>query len=95
MNFTREVEDHLPTIDEHGNRLTLIRIRTLETIERSVGPTEVERHRRHTLPGYGHVRPLSDTEFEVFRGRLKLRLDLEAMQPDRDTTDHLRGVAGD
>ena len=74
MPVIREIEDHLPAIDEHGNRKTLIRIRTFEAVFRSVGPVEVERHRRYTLPGYGHVSPLSDTEFEVFNGRFKLTL---------------------
>jgi hypothetical protein len=69
-----EIEEHLLTIDEQGNRRTLICIRTFEAVYRSVGPLEVERHRRYTLPGYGHVTPLSATEFEVFHGRFKLRL---------------------
>jgi hypothetical protein len=79
----REVEERLPTIDEHGNRMTLIRTRTLETVLGAIGPAEIERNRRHTLPGYGHVWPLSDTEFEVFHGGAKLRLDLDALQPTR------------
>jgi hypothetical protein len=46
----REVEDHIPTIDEHGNRRVLIRTRTMETVLGPIGPVEVEHSRRLTLP---------------------------------------------
>ena len=72
----REVEDQVPTVDERGHRHVVIRTRKLETILGSVGPTEIERERRHTLPGQGHVIPLSDTEFEVFHNHAKLHLDI-------------------
>ena len=72
----REVEDHIPTVDDGGNRRTLIRMRTLETVLGPAGPTEVERDRRYTLPGHGHVSRLSDTEFEIFHDHVKLRLDV-------------------
>ena len=72
----REVEDQVPTVDERGYRHVVIRTRKLETILGSVGPTEIERERRHTLPGQGHVIPLSDTEFEVFHNHAKLHLDI-------------------
>jgi hypothetical protein len=80
----REVEDEVPTIDEHGNRHVVIRTRALETVLGPIGPVEIERDRRLTLPGHGHVIPLSDTEFEVFRDHLKLRLDVEALQNQGD-----------
>jgi hypothetical protein len=71
----REVEEQIPTLDEHGNRWTLIRTRTLEAVQGPIGPAEIERNCRHTLPGYGHVYPVSDTEYEVFQGRIRLRVD--------------------
>jgi hypothetical protein len=71
----REVEDHIATVDERGNRQMVIRTLTLERVLGSVGPTEIERERRHTLPGHGHVIRLSDTEFEVFHDHTKLHLD--------------------
>lgn len=80
----REVEEQIPIIDEHGSRRTLIRIRTLETVVGPMGPAEIERDRRHTLPGYGHVYPVSDKEYEMFHGRIKLRVDPEAsLAPQR------------
>jgi hypothetical protein len=75
----REAQDQIPTIDECGNPRIVICTRTLETVLGSVGATEVERGRRHTLPGYGHVRRVSDTEFEVFHGGAKLKLDIDAL----------------
>ena len=77
---TREVEERLATIDEHGHRMTIIRTRTLETVLGPAGHVEIEHRRRHTLPGHGHVSQLSDTEFIVFHDGLKLRLDATAMQ---------------
>jgi len=71
----REVEEQIPTIDESGNRWTLIRTRSLETVLGPIGPTEIERERRHTVPGYGHAYPVSATEYEVFQGRMRLRVD--------------------
>ena len=79
----REIEDEIPTIDERGNRRVVIRTRTMETVLGPVGPTEVEKGRRLTLPGHGHVVSLSDTEFEVFRDHLKLRLDTDAARRPR------------
>jgi hypothetical protein len=73
-----EIEDKIPTIDDHGNRYVVIRTRTMETVLGPIGPTEVERSRRLTLPGHGHVIELSDTEFETFRDRTKLKLDTNA-----------------
>ena len=72
----REVQDTIPTIDEHGNRHFLIRTRELETVLGPVGPLEVERQQRLTLPGHGHVHALSDTEFEVFHNHMRLRVDV-------------------
>ena len=74
----REIQDETPTIDGNGNRRVLIRTRTIETVLGPIGPAGVERSRRVTLPGHGHVIPLSDTEFEVFRDRSKLTLDTNA-----------------
>jgi len=74
LRTERELEERLTVTDAHGNRMTLIRIRTIKTLWRSVGSVEVETARRYTLPGYGHVRRVSDTEFEVFAGRIRLRL---------------------
>ena len=82
----REVEDQVPTVDERGHRHVVIRTRKLETILGSVGPTEIERERRHTLPGQGHVIPLSDTEFEVFHNHAKLHLDIGGL--------HATGTSG-
>ena len=79
----REIEDEILTIDDHGNRHVVIRTRTLETVLGPIGPTEVERSRRLTLPGHGHVIELSDTEFEVFRDRTKLKLDTNASRAQR------------
>ena len=79
----REIEDKIPTIDDHGNRHIVIRIRTMETVLGPIGPTEVERSRRLTLPGHGHVIELSDTEFELFRDRTKLKLDTNASRAQR------------
>ena len=72
----REVCDNIPTIDEHGLRRTVIRTRTLETVLGPVGPVEVERDARYTLPGYGHVARTSETEFETFQDHMRLRLDV-------------------
>src|SRR4029453_2485604 len=47
----REAEDRIPTIDDHGNRHMVIRTRTIETVLGPIGPVEVERKRRLTLPG--------------------------------------------
>ena len=74
----REIEDKISTIDDHGNRFIVIRTRTMETVLGPIGPTEVVRDCRLTLPGKGHVIPLSDTEFEVFRDHTKLKLDTNA-----------------
>jgi len=71
----REIEDKISTIDDDGNRRIVIRTRTMETVLGPIGPTEVVRNCRLTLPGSGLVTPLSDTEFEVFRDRTKLTLD--------------------
>ena len=71
----REVCDNIPTIDEHGLRRTVIRTRTLETVLGPVGPVEVERDARFTLPGYGHVVRTSETEFETFQDHMRLRVD--------------------
>lgn len=76
----REAEDRIPTIDERGNRYLLIRTRTMETVRGPVGPVEVERRCRLTLPGHGHVFAVSDTEFEVFHSRARLRIDAAAPQ---------------
>src|SRR6478609_4106874 len=38
----RTVEEYIPTIDEHGTRRILIRIRTLETVLGPTGPAEIE-----------------------------------------------------
>ena len=73
----REVEEYIPTIDEHGTRRILIRISTLETVLGPTGPAEIERARRHTLPGHGHVHSISPQEYEVFHGGLRLRVDPE------------------
>jgi len=77
---TREVEERLATIDEYGHRMTVIRTRTLETVLEHAGRIEIERSRRHTLPGHGHVSRLSDTEFVVFHDGLKLRLNATETQ---------------
>ena len=74
MQDTHDIEERLPIVDANGRRMTLIRTRTFRVVLRSVGPVEVEKSRRHTLPGYGHVRQVSDTEFEVFRGGFRLKL---------------------
>jgi hypothetical protein len=71
----REVSDDIPTIDQHGRRRTVIRTRTVETVLGPVGPIDVERDARYTLPGYGHVARTSETEFETFRDHIRLRLD--------------------
>jgi hypothetical protein len=72
----REAEDRIATIDDHGNRFLVIRTRTLETMLGPIGPVEVERKRRLTLPGHGHVFAVSDTEFEIFHSRTRLRVDV-------------------
>ena len=74
----REAEDRIPTVDDHGNRYLVIRTRTLEAVLGPVGPVEVERKHRLTLPGHGHVFAVSDTEFEIFRSRTRLRVDADA-----------------
>jgi hypothetical protein len=74
----RDVEDLIPVIDHLGNRRTLIRIRTLTGIVGPAGLAEIERDRRHTLPGFGHVYSASDNEYVVFSGRMTLRLDSDA-----------------
>jgi len=68
----REVCDNIPTIDQQGIPRTVIRTRTLETVLGPVGPVEVERNSRYTLPGYGHVARTSETEFVTFREQMKL-----------------------
>ena len=83
----REIQDETPTIDGNGNRRVLIRTRTIETVLGPIGPAGVERSRRVTLPGHGHVIPLSDTEFEVFRDRSKLTL--EPMQSNPAAQDRI------
>ena len=74
----RDAEDQIPTIDDHGNRHLVIRTRTMETVLGPIGPVEVERQCRLTLPGHGHVIAVSDTEFEIFHNRTRLRLDAAA-----------------
>jgi hypothetical protein len=74
----REIEDKIATIDDDGNRRIIIRTRTMETVLGPIGPTDVVRSCRLTLPGNGPVIPLSSTEFEVFRDRTKLKLDTNA-----------------
>jgi hypothetical protein len=81
----REAEDRIPTIDDHGNRHLVIRTRTLETVLGPIGPVEVERKRRLTLPGQGHVFAVSDTEFEIFHSRTRLRIDVAAPVGARST----------
>jgi len=76
----RETQDEIATIDDHGHRRVVIRTRRMETVLGPIGPAEVERSCRLTLPGHGHVIPLSDTEFEVFSDRTKLKLDTNACQ---------------
>ena len=83
----REAEDRIPTIDDHGNRHLVIRTRTLETISGPIGPVEVERKRRLTLPGQGHVFAVSDTEFQVFHSRTRLRIDVAASAGARSASD--------
>jgi hypothetical protein len=64
----REVEDQVPTVDERGYRHVVIRTRKLETILGSVGPTEAERERRHTLQAKGtsfHSRTQSSRSFII------------------------------
>ena len=73
----REAEEQIPTIDDLGRRRTLICTRTWATVGGSDGRVEIERSRRYTLPGSGHVYPLDNGEFVVFRGRMKLRADPE------------------
>jgi hypothetical protein len=82
----REAEDRIPTIDEHGNRLVVIRTRTLETVLGPIGPLEIERKRRLTLPGHGHVFAVSDTEFEIFHSRTRLRIDAASLTDRRGRT---------
>ena len=79
----REAEDRIPTTDLHGNRYTVIRTRTLETVLGPIGPIEVERQRRLTVPGHGHVFAVSDTEFEIFHSRTRLRVDMESDKRNR------------
>ena len=71
----REIEERIPTIDEHGNRRTVIRTRTMATFQGPTGVVEIEQARRHTLPGFGHVYPTADNEYVVFRDHTKLRAD--------------------
>ena len=70
----REAEDSIPTIDDHGNRHFVIRTRMLGMVP-GPGGHVVERQRRSTLPGHGHVFPVSETEFEVFHSRTRLPID--------------------
>jgi PEGA domain len=74
----REVEERIPTIDELGNRRTVIRTRTLASFEGAAGVVEVEEARRYTLPGFGHVYPIANDEYVVFRNHMKLRADPQA-----------------
>jgi len=71
----REAEERIPMVDDRGNRHFVIRTRTLETVLGPIGPVEVVRQRRLTLPGHGHVSALSDTEFEIFHSHTRLRID--------------------
>ena len=71
----RVLEEQIATIDESGNRRTVIRIRTFAMIEGPTGPVEIERDCRHTLPGFGHVYPIAENEYMVFRDRIRLRVD--------------------
>lgn len=72
---TRQTEERIPMLDDAGNRVIVIRTIVYEAALRSFGPAEIEKQIRYTLPGHGHVTRLSDAEFEVFYGRIKLRLD--------------------
>jgi hypothetical protein len=74
----KEAEDRIRVIDVHGDRHLVIRTRTLETVPGPAGPVEVERQRRLTLPGHGHVIAVSDTEFEIFHSHTRLRIDAAA-----------------
>jgi hypothetical protein len=53
----------------------VLRTTLYESRFRSVGPAEIEKQRRYTLPGKGHVSRLTDAEFEVFCEGIKLRLE--------------------
>lgn len=76
---TRQTEQCIPMLDNTGNRVIVIRTTQYESVFRSIGPAEIEKQRRYTLPGKGHVTRLTDAEFEVFDGRIKLRLE----EPDQ------------
>ena len=71
----REVEERILTIDEQGNLRTVIRTRTLASFQGPTGVVEVEQARRHTLPGFGHVYPIAENEYLVFRDHMKLLAD--------------------
>ena len=68
----REVEERIRTIDGQGNPRTVIRTRTLASFQGPTGIVEVEHARRHTLPGFGHVYPIAENEYVVFRDQMKL-----------------------
>ena len=73
----REVEERIPTIDELGNPRTVIRTRTLASFQGPTGVVEFEEARRHTLPGFGHVYPIADNQYIVFRDHMKLYAALQ------------------
>ena len=70
---TRQKERHIQMLDDAGNRVVVIETIVLKAVFRSVGPVEIVKERRYTLPGHGHVTRLSNSEFEVFEGHVKLR----------------------
>lgn len=72
---TRQIEVRIPMRDDAGNRVVVIETIVYEAALRSVGPIEIEKQRRYTLPGQGHVSRLSASEFEVFHGHIKLRTE--------------------
>jgi len=71
----RQTEERIPMVDDAGNRVIVLRTTLYESRFRSVGPAEIEKQRRYTLPGKGHVSRLTDAEFDVFCEGIKLRLE--------------------
>ena len=72
---TRHAEERIPMLDDAGNRVVVIKTIVYQALLRSIGPVEIEGQRWYTAPGMGHVSRLSDSEFEVFRGHIKLRTE--------------------
>ena len=70
----REEIEELAAVDPRGNRVTIIKRRTLVTHRHRTGSSEREKLPSFEVSTLGLVTQISDTEFEVVRTGLILKL---------------------